>query len=189
MFEKYLIEHCSPTLASLKTASLFCLAYSSEEDLQSQLEEWNRRLGGKGISLLALRRQERPAEGRRSALIYVCRRSSLRRDLSRPGVARFLRQCGYESAQPVPALETLRRRLRADGGFPHEIGLFLGYPLGDVEGFIQNEGRNSKCSGCWKVYGDEREAVKLFAKFKKCRDVYTRLWQEGRSVWQLTVAA
>ena len=63
LFEKYLIEHCSPTLASLKTASLFCLAYSSEEDLQSQLEEWNRRLGGKGISLLALRRQERPTVG------------------------------------------------------------------------------------------------------------------------------
>ena len=28
LLEKYLIEHCSPTLASLKTASLFCLSIS-----------------------------------------------------------------------------------------------------------------------------------------------------------------
>ena len=32
------------------------------------------------------------------------------------------------------------------------------------------------------------EAVKLFARYKKCRDVYLRLWQQGRSVLQLTVA-
>ena len=76
-----------------------------------------------------------------------------------------------------------------DGGFPHEIGIFLDYPLGDVIGFIENAGRNFKCSGCWKVYCNECEAVKLFAKYKKCRDVYVRLWQQGRSVMQLTVAA
>ena len=196
LLEKYLIAHCAPTLASLKTASLFCLPYASEEALESQLAEWNRRLEGKGIRLLTLRRQEQrqPAQDpggcpRRSALVYVCRETSLRRDLGRPEVARFLGRYGYESVEPASALATLRQRLEAGGGFPHEIGLFLGYPQGAAEGFIQSGGRNSAVSGCWKVYGEPGEAVKLFAKFKKCRDVYTRLWQEGRSVWQLTVAA
>ena len=36
MLEKYLIEHCAPTLASLKTASLFCIAVKTEEELESQ---------------------------------------------------------------------------------------------------------------------------------------------------------
>lgn len=43
--------------------------------------------------------------------------------------------------------------------------------------------------GDWKVYGDLNEAKKAFAKFKKCREVYANLWQQGRSIWQLTVAA
>ena len=70
-----------------------------------------------------------------------------------------------------------------------EIGLFLGYPLGDVAGFIRNRGKNCKCSGCWKVYCNELEAQKRFAQIQKCRQVYTRLWTQGRSLWQLTVAA
>ena len=83
----------------------------------------------------------------------------------------------------------LRKRFATDDGFPHEIGLFLGYPLGDVMGYIENAGRNSKCSGCWKVYCNECEAMKLFAKFDKCKNVYRQLFAEGRrSGEQLTVA-
>ena len=42
--------------------------------------------------------------------------------------------------------------------FPHEIGLFLGYPFEDVMGFIENKGENYLCSGCWKVYSCEQDA-------------------------------
>ncbi len=72
--------------------------------------------------------------------------------------------------------------------FPHEIGIFLDYPLGDVIGFIKNSGQNYKCAGCWKVYCNECETLKLFHKYRKCRDIYRSLWQNGRSVVQLTVA-
>lgn len=181
--EKYLIEHCSPTLASLKTASLFSLTFRSEQELEEQLKQWNDQLGKKGIVLLILRRQNP------KALIYVCRKSHLRSDLKRPEVARFLAEYGYECTDTAYALNRLKERLACGGDFPHEIGLFLGYPLGDVRGFIHHAGKNCKCTGCWKVYGNECEAVKTFARFRKCRDIYVRLWNQGRSVWQLTVAA
>ncbi len=183
MLEKYLIEHCAPTLASLKTASLFCIALKSEEELESQLKVWNGQLQEKGLFLLALRRRGE------KALIYVCRSSHLQEDLQKPGVAAFLAEYGYQNTDVRYALERLKKRLGESESFPHEIGIFLGYPLGDVIGFIQNEGKNCKCSGCWKVYCDECEARRLFARFKKCREVYARLWNQGRSVWQLTVAA
>lgn len=183
MLEKYLIEHCSPTLASLKTANLFTYAYSSEQELTQDLAQWNDHLADKGIELIVLRRRER------TALIYVCRTSHLKRDLSQPGVAYFLRKYGYGNVEPAYALQHLKRRLAESEEFPHEIGVFLGYPLGDVVGFIRNAGRSSKCSGCWKVYCNECEAVKTFAKYKKCREIYVRLWKDGRSVRQLTVAA
>ena len=61
----------------------------------------------------------------------------------------------------------MRSRLAQREDFPHEIGLFLGYPLGDVIGFIKNAGQNCKCVGCWKVYCNECEAIKAFAMIEK----------------------
>ena len=87
------------------------------------------------------------------------------------------------------ALDRLKSRIGENNEFPHEIGIFLDYPLGDVSGFITNEGRNFKCVGCWKVYCNECEALKMFQKYHKCREVYRNLWAKGRSVLQLTVAA
>lgn len=183
MLEKYLIEHCAPTLASIKTANLFCFEPDQEAVLAKQLDNWNRRLKEKGVFLTVLGR----CKGR--ALIYVCRGARLQNDLKKPGVADFLSAYGYSGEELDCVLERLRERLGETGSFPHEIGLFLGYPLEDVEGFIRNRGRNCKCAGCWKVYGDAGKAIRTFARFQKCREVYARLWREGRSVWQLTVAA
>ena len=78
-------------------------------------------------------------------------------------------------------------RLKDSDEFPHEIGLFLGYPPGDVHGFIENKPDACKCVGIWKVYGDKEKARQTFARYRKCTDVYTRLWSEGKSPERLTV--
>ena len=181
MLEKYLIEHCSPTLASLKTANLMNIPFENGEELVSSLEMLNTQLSGKGIELLILKKSED------SALVYAYRKSKLASDLRKAGVAEFLHGYGYESDGVDYCISRLKARLELSGEFPHEIGLFLGYPLGDVVGFIDNAGQNCKCTGCWKVYCNECEAIKTFAKFKKCKSVYKRLWQGGRSLVKLTV--
>ena len=183
MLDHYLIEHCSPTLASIKTANLFSCPFAREEDLEEQIGVWNRLLDGKGITLMILRKTDK------AALIYVCRMEKLAKDLKNPGVAEFLHDCGYEKTDVHSALEKLQERVSTQENFPHEIGLFLSYPLGDVIGFIENAGHNSKCCGCWKVYVNECEAIRTFARYRKCKDVYQRLYRQGRSVLQLTVAA
>lgn len=183
MLEEYLIGNCSPTLASLKTANLFSMPYETEHELKEQIEYWNVQMREKGISVILLRRHEK------RALIYVCRKARLEKNLRKPGVQTFLSGYGYSDLDADHALAHLKERLAGQEGFPHEIGIFLDYPLGDVIGFIENAGRNFKCSGCWKVYCNECETAKLFAQYKKCRDVYLKLWQRGRSVLQLTVAA
>ena len=35
---------------------------------------------------------------------------------------------------------------------------------------------------------DKEEAERTFCKYKKCTDVYNRLWRNGRSIQKLTVA-
>lgn len=181
--EKNLILHCSPTLASLKTASLFTVEFVCHAELNNALREWNKRLSDKGVAMIALR------ETNNRALIYVFRKSKLRRDLCCPKIKRFLKSGGYDGTNIGTALSTLREHLAGHEDFPHEIGVFLGYPIDDVIGFITNKGQNCKCTGCWKVYCNECEAAKTFARYKKCEVVYMRLWEQGRSVQQLTVVA
>lgn len=183
LLDQYLIEHCSPTLAGLKTANLFCYPYHSENHLNSDLKNWNTLLNKKGIYITILRRQNR------HALIYVYRKALLQKDFNKEGVLSLLKQYGYSHTQLEKNLQLLSQKLSANSDFPHEIGLFLGYPLGDVIGFIQNEGKNSKYTGCWKVYCDECEAIRIFEKFKKCKAIYSQLFRNGRSIFQLTVAA
>lgn len=180
--EQSLITHCSPTLASLKLASLFGYAYGTETELEKNVAYWNGQMEEKGIRLTVLKKEEH------RALIYVYRPSQLEERLRCGGIKSFLEPYGYDGEDAVQAIGRLRERLWQCGGFPHEIGIFLGYPLEDVEGFIRNTGKNYCFCGLWKVYGDREAAEKLFGKYKKCTDVYLRLWSRGRSVRQLTVA-
>lgn len=182
-FEELLIEHCSPTLANLKPASLFNLGKCAPEDLQNTLEIWNQKLNPRGIWLSAFTCKKG------ISLIYVYRKGALEQSFSTPCIQDFLQKCGYESASFQIAVGHLKHRFSQTGEFPHEIGVFLGYPLGDVKGFIQNCGQNCMCSGFWKVYENHQETSKLFEKFRHCKRVYARLFQKGKSVMQLTVAA
>ena len=79
-------------------------------------------------------------------------------------------------------------RLMSGADFPHEIGLFWGYPPEDVLGFIKNQARGYKYVGCWKVYGDEEKAKKTFERYKKCTNTYCRCYMQGKSIERLTVA-
>jgi hypothetical protein len=67
-------------------------------------------------------------------------------------------------------------------------GLFLSYPPEDVKGFIDHRAGGFKCTGLWKVYGDEEKARSLFEKYRKCTEIYCTLWQSGSKLEQLAVA-
>ena len=182
MLERALITHGSPTLARLKVGNLFNIS-RGDGDFDGELEQLNEMLGPKGLVLTVLR------ESGGRVLMYIYRKAELRHSLSCPMVQGFLRECGYESFELDDVLSRLRERLAVSEEFPHEIGVFLGYPLADVIGFIQNEGRDCLCCGCWKVYSNECEALRTFERFRKCKEVYGRLFEQGRPLSQLTVCS
>lgn len=181
MLEWIMIEHCAPTLAGLKTAGLINYRFLSEEVLGREVEEENQKLNKKGVFLDILKKKNQ------QALVYVYRRDRLAEDLKKKGVAEELLQYGYTEHGPNACLQHLKKRLDHMECFPHEIGLFLGYPLEDVRGFIEHKGKDCKCCGAWKVYCNEYEAVRLFEKFRKCTELYLQLYANGRTVMQLTV--
>ena len=98
---------------------------------------------------------------------------------ARTEILRFLEQFGYTSDMDLPQmLRTLASRMQC-GNFPHEIGVFLGYPLADVQGFILNHGKNCLLCGCWKVYSDPESARRTFANYDRCRDILCDKLQQG----------
>ncbi len=176
MSEEKLVQYCSPTLAGIKTGSLFSCKYENGNIMREYFRSYNRRLRSKGIRLLPLQYRD----GR--ALVYVYRPSMLSSDLNNAEACEILRSLGYSTEMPERCITHLIKRLSECKEFPHEIGLFLGYPPEDVRGFILNKAVGYKCVGCWKVYGNAEKANILFDKYRKCTDIYTEQLALGKSI-------
>lgn len=180
MLDRAIIDHASPTLARLKLGNLF--NYPMSADFDTEFYDLQAMLRGKGVALSVLRKTGE------KALVYIYRVEDLARALRNDGVRQLLKSCGYVRFDVSGALETLKSRLNDADAFPHEIGVFLGYPLEDVLGFIENGGRNCLACGCWKVYANECAALKAFRRYEKCKSVYQRLFASGCPLSRLTVA-
>ena len=181
MLDRAIIDHASPTLARLKLGNLF--NYTIRGDFDAEFAGLRAMLSGKGVALSVLR------QTRDKALVYVYRVDELTKTLQDRAIQCLLKSCGYVRFDVGGALETLKSRLNDADTFPHEIGVFLGYPLEDVLGFIENGGRNCLACGCWKVYSNECAALKAFERYEKCKSVYQRLFASGCPLSRLTVAA
>ena len=182
MSEELVIRQAAPTLAGIKTGSLFPCPCEDKAALLAEIRAFNRRYQARGLCLLPLRF----TKGK--ALLYLYRPAALQRDLDSDAAAKLLAGAGYPCGSCGGCVAALVRRMRSSAEFPHEVGLFLSYPPEDVKGFIENRAANAKCTGVWKVYGDERQARQTFAKYKKCTQVYCERWQSGSGLDKLAVA-
>ena len=182
--EEMIVTHCSPTMAGLKTGSLFSCRIEDRKKTLDQIRCLNSRRVPRGADILPLRFQGQ------QALIYMYRPAQLRRDLSHELAVRILAERKYPVGTPGRCLCELMRRLEeaSAGDFPHEIGLFLGYPPEDVRGFIETRAMCAKCVGAWKVYGDEQAAKSRFAKYEQCKKVYGECFRKHNSFDRLIVA-
>ena len=182
MFHELLIRCCAPTMASLKTGNMFSCLFSSREEMTAELRKLNRRLGQKGLRILPLRWEN----GR--ALVYLYRPHMLEKDLRNDLAVRLLAECGYTCGNPNACIAQLISRIRGGQDFPHEVGLFLGYPPADVDGFMHRK-NDCKLSGIWKVYDDVDTAARQFARCKRCTEVYMRHYRQGCPLERLAVSA
>ncbi|MBR4465907.1 DUF3793 family protein [bacterium] len=180
MSDEMIIHCCAPTMAALKTGSVFNCPFESEEEMRNSLSEINVCLKRKGVSVVALRYRK----GR--GLVYFYRPKMLEEDLKGHLAKELLADYGYPEEGTEEKIAHLRRRFDSSRDFPHELGLFLGYPAVDVKGFING----SECvyTGLWKVYeSDLRKARELFERCRDCTKCFLRLSKEGWSLYNLTI--
>lgn len=181
MPEDLLIRFCAPTLAGIKTGSLFTLHPSSRDAFRKDILMFNRSVNSKGIRILPLKVCDD------YVLTYIYRPAMLDKDLKDPVAVSILKRFGYTVISSERCLADLVRRLNTSPTFPHEIGLFLGYPPLDVDGFIRNPQGGFYETGYWKVYSDVDSARLTFRRYKKCTEEYGRMLKEGRTLEQLVV--
>lgn len=182
MCEDMIIKHGSPTLVGMKTGSLFMCTFTSDHEMRNCIRSWNRVIVNKGLRALPLRHKNN------KVLVYVYRTSHLLRDFQNKDTKKLLLEKGYCCDHPQICVIQLIQKIKQNTDFPHEIGLFLGYPPEDVNGFIKNKASGFKCVGCWKVYGDEKVAKNLFIKYKKCTEAYCNQYAKGVPIERLTIA-
>lgn len=123
------------------------------------------------------------------AAFLIYREKELISYLERMEVREMMENFGYARYSLEEILEEFSARytqyVEADGNFPHEMGLLLGYPVEDVAGFIRNEGENFLYSGYWKVYTNLSEALKHFERYDQAKETAVRMVSEGKNIFHI----
>lgn len=103
-----------------------------------------------------------------SSLVLFYNPSALAATLSMRRNARWLARMGYPeigNEEPEDGDGRVKSMLAhlvcraAESTLPHEVGIFIGYPLKDVAGFMHNIPSTPVHKGVWRVYGDARESI------------------------------
>lgn len=164
----YKIRYCAaPTIAGIKPSSL--MAFTDLKRCSYVL--WERykddtctRLG---VEYYELKHQK----DRVFVLFY--KDKDLAKCLFESEKSKFLLGLGYKKTKVVEDyLDTLKKRYEM--GCPHELGVFLGYPLNDVIAFIENKGEPCLANKYWKVYQNVEKALLTFDAYDEEREKVIR---------------
>ncbi len=202
--ERKIVAHCSPVLAGLKPASMFschlkcrrCYAEGGCStmgalDFALAFSDCQRRLRACGVELAVLAQRDK------SMLVFLYRPDLLAATLADERVSDYLAAAGYPVHASVDSclgvlssrialFDTMAGKGRACA-FPHEVGLFLGYPFDDVMGFIENAGCGFVASGCWKAYSRKRDALDAFCKLDACKQELCGRFENGARLEELAL--
>lgn len=170
--ERLLANHCAPVLCRHKTANLIAARQELVQELPEILKgsriSWFRLCGCKKFCHL---------------LFYDTER--LEWYLALEPHREFLQKYGYKQdlSSMLALLAQRYEEFQKKGKpFPHEIGLFLEYPLEDIEGFIRFGGKNALESGYWKVYGNAEKARETFHFYDRLRRMMKSFLESGMTL-------
>jgi len=172
------IIHCgAPALCGIKPSCLFSMTGKNYAVGSEKLHQWLPDFSKDKTFFVPLKK----SDGR--FLFFVYDRNLLEQVCDSAHNRAYLAEKGYPVQKGFNAvLAELLHRLACDKDFPHEVGLFLGYPLEDVRGFEMQGAKGSKYSGTWKVYGDLESAVHQMNMYKTCTETCMKWLYDGLSV-------
>lgn len=168
--ETQLALRCAPLIAGLKPSNLLIINTCQAQALYKLLQDTKfsvyelYRIGMESVLLLYA---DKP--------LLFC--------LEQPEVRTMLWQKGYRDFSLRALLDGFAARYRScrrsGEEFPHEMGLFLGYPPEDVRGFLENGGKHALYTGYWKVYQNPAQKIRLFKSYDQAKTCLIRFIANG----------
>lgn len=170
---------CAPVIFDVKPSNLLILESVDEKQLQHMMKK---------MDLHCQLFYQTNAK----TIWFVCRKDRMRMILQNPEIAAFFESKKYRDIQKISVEQVIDRvgkrfafHKKGRTEYPHELGLLLGYPLEDVKGFIENEGKSYLCSGYWKVYKNEQEAKKTFFLYRLAKQFAMELVRAHVELWEI----
>ena len=168
--ESRLAMQCAPLFVGLRTSSMFVISRNQIKPLYDLLRN----------SVICCRVLFLESK---QLTVMLYRKDMLEPYICRGKAKEFFKKQGYTEFDMEHILITFTRRYRnyrtGNCSFPHELGLLLGYPMEDVEGFIANQGENSLYTGYWKVYYHVSAKRDLFHMYEKAKEQMILLMGQG----------
>ncbi|CDM70337.1 hypothetical protein CM240_3220 [Clostridium bornimense] len=109
-------------------------------------------------------------EDKENFILLIYDYYQLKKCLVNPENNRFLKMIGYHNTNNIEDVLAELQERYAECNCPHELGIFLGYPINDVKSFIDNPKKKCLLCGYWKVYSNKEEAKKMFRRFDDARN-------------------
>ena len=180
-FVACLVRQSGLVIAGVKPAAVFGFrprASRCQDDMVSRaIDAYARRFAAEGVMMHLL------GERGGAQMLVVWRPRLVAKLLESASNRDFLTRRALPATGADALMRALAERMIAcyarHAEFPHEVGLVLGFPLEDVEGFIADGGRGSIARGRWRVYGDPRVARKRFERLERVERHVRRLYSEG----------
>lgn len=161
---KWLLELLGPVLMGSKPCEILSIP-TFDNNKEYKLTEIKKHfeLCSK-INFIIIDKQEKGLK------ILFINKVSLNKQLSNIKIKNFLKYLNYPNPNDLDdCLNHLIKKLYSDE-FPDEIGIFLGYPLKDVVGFMGYGNYEFQTTKYWKVYGDPKPSEDLYSKFLSHRE-------------------
>lgn len=179
--EELTVLNAAPVIRGVKPSGLLCLACPIDASVYRQWKE-----------SLAPHIRAYPlysCKGKPVMLLY--REAGLRRVLKGRRAKSVLSAAGYPESTDIKSyLVELKRRfgeyIKGRGEFPHEVGIFLGYPPDDVQDYICNGGKSCLLTRYWKVYNKPCKAYRTFRLYDKAKSEAYSEYAAGAGIQSIT---
>ncbi|MCK4519166.1 MAG: DUF3793 family protein [Candidatus Omnitrophica bacterium] len=181
---KYLMVRLAAILMKLKPSCLLCLCNCEKSGGGDYYDLWKEQKAGIARKLKISFKELKDTFWGKQVLFY--NPEVLFKTVTQPENHTFLKKFGYSSCKSIEDyLDTLKKRFctfdKSDPLFPHEMGIFLGYPLKDVKGFIEKGTLPLTATGRWQVFGAPEESKRLMRMRNKAEKVFLNLIKNGRN--------
>lgn len=174
--ETQLALQCAPLITGIKISNLLIIPSENEKTLRMILHQ-------SGLSFYRL------ISTKEKMTFLLFQRLELQAYLQKKEVQQFLKKEGYENLEFGSILRKFQERyqqyMHGQMAFPHEMGLLLGYPIEDVQGFVENDGEGYLYSGYWKVYAEVEKKIELFHEYENAKELVIQKLAEGKGMREI----